>query len=301
MAVLISVTPLWVTALEVDEGQELDIETDEPISEKQEKNKNRVTIANGITYDKSQKLYFYTVGNNEIGLNYPDGVVTTKKISVVIPNGMSAQLFVNGSEIVNPNFAEIKDPGSYVVMFRDQNETTLRFTIVNDVTGAINEYRMPTGFVINEVSLNGEKINTDGYRQELTEEGKYEIRYQCRETKVSYTLNVEIDHTPPTLELKAVNEEGVASGPVSLADLKKDTKLTVLLNGETTTYMDKELTKSGTYDLTLEDEAGNVTTYHFVIRFYFSFNSVALILIITLLIAALVIYIIRSRKNLRIR
>lgn len=301
LVVILALTPLMASALKVDEEQELDIETGEPIKDKKEKNKNVTTIANGITYNKSKKLYYYTVGDNEVGMNYPDGVITTKSIRVVIPSGMGAQLFINGAEVLNPDFESITEPGSYVVMFRDRDETTLRFTIVNSVTGAINEYRMPTGFTITSVKRDKEELKTDGYRQSLTEEGKYEIEYKCKETNVTYTLNVQIDHTAPTLALKAVNEEGFANGPVSFEDQEKDTTLTVLLNGEKIKPINKELTKSGTYDLTLSDQAGNVTTYHFIIKVYFNFNSIALILIIVALIAALIVYIVRSRKSLRVR
>ena len=61
------------------------------------------------------------------------------------------------------------------------------------------------------------------------------------------------------------------------------------------------LTESGEYFIELADEAGNKTTYSFTILIYFDGNSWLFFLLIISSCVAIIIYLVHSRKHLRVR
>ena len=62
-----------------------------------------------------------------------------------------------------------------------------------------------------------------------------------------------------------------------------------------------KLLGTGEYLLVLKDQAGNVTNYQFEIRMYFDLNSWIFIFLVILLLAGIALYIVFSRKHLRVR
>ena len=61
------------------------------------------------------------------------------------------------------------------------------------------------------------------------------------------------------------------------------------------------LTESGEYVIELADEAGNKSSYSFTILIYFDGSSWLFFLIVLAAIVTLVIYLLHSRKHLRVR
>ena len=259
----------------------------------------RISIGSA-EYDTKQKKFVYRMNSQEIFTNLPDGIVTTGTFSAEVPGGMAARLFRDGVELPDADLSAVTEPGKYILMFGNNSSDSMKFTILSDVTGVVREYVLPTGFTLTSVTYNGEPVEqASTYIADLSGEGRYEIRYGCAKADLSYALNVTVDHTAPTLKLEAV-QDGYAAGPVDISDLEQNTRISILLNGEPLGYS-KELTKSGTYQITLQDAAGNITTYHFVIRVYFNFNTFVFLFILVGVLAALTVYLVLSRKKLRIR
>ena len=133
----------------------------------------------------------------------------------------------------------------------------------------------------------------------LTDEGAYNIRYRCLKTNTAYQLQLQTDFTGPTLTLEDV-QEGKARGPVDISGAREAAYVSIYHDGDRISYSDV-LTESGEYYIELADEAGNKTTYSFTILIYFDGNSWLFFLLVLFSCVGVVIYLMHSRKNLRVR
>lgn len=297
LTVILGCAPGVSAEIDYDYDGELDIGGN-PERGDSDPDKREVTVGDAV-YDKLSRRYRYAVGDSAVEMNLPNGIITTSAVSVIVPTGMKAKFYRDGTELTEFDPKSITEAGKYVAYFGNADELTLKFTIVKQLTGAISSYQMPSGFRVTSVTLDGEAVPFDSYYVDLTEEGSYEIRCSCAATGVTHGLNVRIDHTPPTLKLEAV-KDGYADGPVDISDLEKDASISITLDDKAISRT-KTLTKSGTYRLQLRDKAGNYNEYNFAIRIYFDSNSIMFLVIVALAAAALAGYLIYSRKHLRIR
>lgn len=296
---ILSASTAFAAQVDMDYEGELDIASDRPVTDGVDTAKIKINLGNNCIYDREAQKYIYSTDNIEVSMNYPDGIITTDKVVISFAEGLLPTLYRDGNQVVDPDFTAITEPGKYILSFNDQTNFNVRFTIVNDLTGAITDYQIPNAFAITSATLDGEDIEYGPNHVTMNEEGHYNIAYKCSATGITHTLNVTLDHIAPVLKLEAV-ENGVAAGPVDISDAEDNSTVSILLNNEKIKYS-KQLTESGTYNITISDKAGNVSTYDFVIRVYFNFNSIAFIGILILVIAAVVAYIVISRKKLRIR
>lgn len=261
-----------------------------------------VELHNAV-YNRSDGMYHYTVESSgaEILTNIVDGMVTTEPVCFEIPTGVTCQLYYEGRQVTNPDYTNLTVPGRYLldVSGSTQSYQALKFTIVNSVTGILDEYRMPVDFEVREVRFNGQSISSGMSSVDLMQEGKYEITYYCRPTLKDYRLDITIDHTPPTLALEAVVDD-LAKGPVDLSDLEEWSSLYVEHNGKAI-HPTRRLSESGAYVVTVTDRAGNSTTYKFRIQFYFNISSLAFFIMIVVAVAAVSIYLVIYQKRMRIR
>lgn len=265
----------------------------------------RVWVNDTVQFDTNERMYIYSVGSSiytAVRASVMDGMVTNDPVSVQADEGVALTLFRNGEEQTAPNLQQISAPGKYVVMNAtgaQTGETLFSFTIVGVKSNLVKNYRMPSGFQIEAVTLNGEDTYFERNYVDLSVEGEYYIKTRCMRTDDVYELRYVADFTPPTLALEAV-VDGVAKGPVSLTDLEKGCGIGIWLNDEPIGYSE-ELTQSGNYVVKVADEAGNLTTYNFTIQIYFDGNSIVFFAIIVGVVLATIGYIIVSRKRLRVR
>lgn len=266
-------------------------------------NADQVYLSSNAYYDRTDGMYVHVLDNSkmEIRCSVATGMVTTDSVSFAFAEGLDGELYCDGDEVDITDISEVSEPGSYVLSVTTGGVTVqpFKFTIVNRVTGALNEYRLLGNFAVTEVLLDGNAVEFNTNAVDLSQEGEYQITYYCQPTGVRYDLNIIVDHTAPTLALEAV-EDGVARGPVDISDAEEGADVYIELDGK---KQDRtaELTKSGSYSVTITDEAGNSNNYKFVIQVYFNANSLVFFALTLAVLIALICYLVGSRRRLRVR
>ena len=261
-------------------------------------------IAGNTYYDPGEKAFLYYVNataSQVVRSNVADGMITEQAVTVKADAGVPLEVYLNGNRVQSISGGTFQTPGEYVVMYVGGAvpERLFSFTIVPKLCNSVTSYTLPVGFEFTEASLNDEVITFDKNYIKLTEEGVYNIHYRCLKTNVSYQLQLKTDYTGPVLSLKEV-KNGQARGPVDISEAKSAAYVAIYHNGERITRKDV-LTESGEYYIELADEAGNKTVYSFTILVYFDGNSWLFFLLIIGSCVGIIIYLMRSRKHLRVR
>lgn len=312
LAMLLTLTTAaWATGPEIDTDYfgPLDTFTGEPTQSTgalgQTLPTDRVWVTNTVQYDRNERMYIFPVGNSAytvVRASVMDGMVSNRAVRIVPDDGVQVSLFRNGEKMESPDLDNVNLVGEYVLYSGtglQSDKEILRFTVIGEYTNALMNYNMPDSFQLTEVTCNGEDVYFTRNSVDLSREGAYVIEYRCVRTDVEYTLSYIADFTPPVLALAAV-ENGIAAGPVDLSDLESGANLSIWHDGEAMNAT-STLKASGKYDIIVSDAAGNVNNYSFAIRVYFDGNSIVFFLLILAVLAATAIYILMSKKNLRVR
>ena len=302
LLVLLLVVPA-VAEVDVTYDGRVDSFTGEPYDETVTQTySDRVMINSETVYDRLERMFVYSENSKEVYANVPTGICTTEPVNLVLPEGMQYSLYKDGNPITDVDVSYITVPGAYVLcesMNGGKSEEILRFTILNTVTGKLESFRLPAGFILSNVTRDGEEIDHDNTYVSLAEEGKYNINYRCPEAELVYSTSIVVDHVAPTLALSEV-KDGVAHGPVDISDLEEGANIGIWVNGEAMPYAEK-LTGSGVYRIVVSDAAGNQSDYQFTIAVYFNISALFLFLALFVLLACVGGYVLYSRKHLRVR
>lgn len=263
-----------------------------------------IHIAGNTYYDSSENAFLYYVNTETLQVlrcTVADGMITNQAVTIKADAGVALAVYLNGNRLEGAYSGTFETPGEYVVMYvgGTVTERVLSFTIVPSLCNYVTAYVLPAGFEITEVSLDGTSLLYEKNYIKLTDEGEYNIHYRCIRTDIPYQLVVRTDFTGPILHLEEVTD-GTARGPVDISEAKLAAEINIYHNGERISkkYI---LTESGEYLIELADEAGNKTTYSFTILIYFDGNSWLFILILLASVVILVVYLIHSRRHLRVR
>ena len=298
LAALFAFSALSCHAVDIEYDGEVSAEEGENESGN-EKTKTRVDIGDGTLFDTKTGRYIYKIGETEVSINYPRDAIVTSDVQFTVSGGTAYSVYLDGKEITKPSGNSVSEPGGYVIVVSNNDEEAIRFTIAGKKTGKLYSYKVPENFEIVSASLDGKDIKPSNNSVDMDKEGEYVINYRCIKTEENYNVDIIVDHTAPTLALKEV-VDGHASGPVDISDLERGAKIKVYVDGTLINAKDK-LEQSGLYNILIEDEAGNQNDYSFRIDIYFNFDAIAFIVIIVLLLIALTVYLVLSRKKLRIR
>ena len=261
-------------------------------------------IAGSTYYDSVEKTFLYFVNGSAsqaVRSSVADGMITGQPVSVKADAGVALEAYLNGQRLDSLSGGAFQAPGEYVIMYVGGAvpERLFSFTIVPKLCNGVSSYSLPKGFELLEATLNEEPVTFDKGYIKFAEEGEYNIRYRCIKTNVSYQLQLVTDFTGPVLSLDEVTD-GKARGPVDISEARDVAHITIYHDGEKIGRKDV-LTESGEYYIELADEAGNVTTYSFTILIYFDGNSWLFFLLIICSCISVVIYLLHSRKHLRVR
>lgn len=265
----------------------------------------QIVINDNVSYNVGKERYTYTVSDADahISSNVMDGMIVQNPVLIEPDDGVNITLRCDGNK-VDADLNNITDAGNYIVQIKDDNgmvKNIFSFTIIGSESSTITEYNMPSGFSVQSVLYNDEKRDTKSSVVNFKSEGKYYIQYECKVIERTYELNLVIDRTPPVLKLDGV-KNGKISGPVSLADLEPGATVTATLNGKNIDVEGKQkLTVSGKYNLVVTDAAGNESTYDFTILVYINNNGYVFVALLLFIIVGITVYLIVSRKKLKIR
>lgn len=261
-------------------------------------------IAGDTYYDAAEKAFLYYVNasaSQAVRSNAADGMITEQAVTVKADAGVALEVYLNGERLESISGGIFQAPGEYVIMHVGGTipERLFSFTIVPKLCNFVTGYSLPAGFEFTEAFLNDAPISFDKNYIKLSEEGKYNIRYRCVKTNVSYQLLLTTDFTGPVLSLEEVTD-GKAQGPVDISEARNAAHVTIYHDGEKISRKDV-LTESGEYYIELADEAGNQTTYSFTILIYFDGNSWLFFLLAICSLIGVIIYLTHARKHLRVR
>ena len=286
---------------EIDSSQIISDYSDNNATYGLELTADQTPITASVIYDSAKQRYIYITDQGRVESTVMDGMIVTGSVSVAAENSLLVTMYKNGERMDQTDLTNLSDSGYYVLQYNNNDgvpQNIMEFTIVPQLTGMIDHYSLPTGFSVTEATYNGEALSASS-EVDLQKEGSYRIRYQCGRTGLQYELDVDIDHTPPVLQLEAV-KDGVARGPVDISDLESGASVYMTLDGKQYNYREK-LTQSGDYEIWVYDAAGNYTRYQFTIMIYLDGNGYAFIGILLLLILGVIVYMRVAKKRLRVR
>ena len=263
-----------------------------------------IHISGNTYYDSSEKAFLYYVdvaASQAVRSSVADGMITNQAVTLKADAGVALAVYLNGTRLEGISGGTFRTTGEYVVMYMGGTigERVFSFRIVPQLCNNVTSYTLPAGFEVTEVTLNDVAVPFEKNYIKLAGEGRYMIRYRCIKTDLLYQLQLQTDFTGPVLALKEVTN-GTARGPVDISDARNAAVVNIYHNGEKINRKDV-LTESGEYHIELADEAGNKTTYTFTILVYFDGNSWLFFLMVLAACMSVLIYLLRARKNLRVR
>ena len=304
---LMFAVPAGAAILDPSYSGPLDPYTGLPISQAGGSERESVVELGNYSFDRDRQRYVVKVGSSSFTASVPPGIILEKdgEVSVELPGQLTGALYKNGDLVDQPDLSKISGVGSYLLLVRSaggRDEAQFSFTIQSGLTRSLVEYSLPDGFTFTSVNINGEDA-TAGYSSyiEFLEEGEYRLRYSCEEIGRSYSLAFTLDRTPPVLALPEVTE-GEARGPVTLADMEKGSWVRVECGGEVSqvTSPSTVLREPGRYTLTTFDQAGNSSSYSFILHFYLNLSAVTAIGLAAAAIGGLIFYSRWVRKHARV-
>lgn len=267
---------------------------------------NRVALDSGAVYDRSLGVFVYSLRNSaaEIYADVHDGMIVSTPVSVTASDGVTPQVYYNGSLLEDADPTHLTAAGSYSIVARsgDATQQVLTFTIVGQSANLPGVYNMPSGFYITDATLDGEAAMYNRGRVELSQEGEYHIEYTCPATGIDYTLDVTVDRTPPQLTFDGrFDDKGRAHSAVDVSGFQEGDRVRMTLNGEAARFpTDGHLADSGRYSIEAFDAAGNSSLYDLTILVYFDLNSLIFFTLVVVSVAVVVGYIVYKSKKLKV-
>ncbi len=260
-------------------------------------------ISESCYYDPGRGMYGYYAGLSDVYASVANGMIVRERVNIQIPGDMDAILYNYAYPSVFTG-GEVTEPGEYTLEVTSDGVTRqlFSFTITPLYTNSILNYNMPEGFRILSAERDGKIINRSRSFVDMSEEGEYDITYECARTGAEYTLHLVVDTTAPTLEILGIDEFGKARGPVDITGKSEQDTLYIERDGEAQNMiLTSTLTQSGKYVVKVTDPAGNSRSYPFTIMIYLDRNGIIFALLLVLVIIALGAFIYYKRNNLKVR
>ena len=236
------------------------------------------------------KFVDFDINVNDKGLANSVTITANEEVNCV--------LTMEGATLDYQMGSEITIPGKYSLVITDMigNKSEMSFTVVKSLVSKF-EHNFDDMQGFERVLVNGEDKRLNYGTLELFNDGDYEVGVVAN--GVTYTFNITVDGTKPTVKLNGVENGGRTENPVSITDLSEKGEVTVYLNDEKLLYeLGDELTENGKYRVVAMDECGNTTEYTFEIKANDSFKYVLLAVIAGVgVVGAAAFFILKKKKK----
>jgi hypothetical protein len=260
--------------------------------------------------------YEFNLGGDAIlTSNIPNGMITNGPVVLQFPTG-EVSIQRNGIPFPYIPGTAIEMGGEYTlfVVVAYQWVETFRFRVVTIPVNDLVEFAAPEGFVLTEVLHNGiPQVIADPHVFLITDDGDYQVTFAGGDSV--HTAQVTVDRETPRLvfmrmlgdgrmEEIFVSPEGDSAfeAPVTFTPMgDRAYTLQVVFNRAAINPAPTTLTEPGRYHITVTDAAGNQAVYTFRILYIMDVPTVWIIVIASLLIAALGIYLVHNRMTVRVR
>jgi len=249
---------------------------------------------NFITFD-------FTIDNKiEFDINTFNGGISNGKVRVIAKEELTIVMHKNGVKIDYDFEQVLNEDGFYEFILTDilGNQTTFNFHILNKPLNRI-EKKFYSFIKVIEIKKDGEIHNLDIQNNilYLVDEGLYTITVIDESTNKNFSFDLEIDTTPPTIQLVGTENGGRTKNEVSTKNPSETpVYLTATNNEKEFEYQIGEVIRNaGNYQIVVRDQAGNYSLYEFSIIYALNAASIALLGGMLALVVILIIFLVKTK------
>lgn len=244
-------------------------------------------------YDSAAGRYLVTFQNGRtLTSNVPEGYMGPSAVELSVSEG-EAELYRDDEPVEYTRNMSISEPGYYRL---DVDGQIWSFTIASAVN-RMEYYLLPAGMEVTGVSLDGEALETpEGRYVHMKDDGQYRIAMAGKDGDVLEAV-IRKDTEPPQFSVD------VKGGTAHIQYLSEDIARTVLeKNGEVQEgFSGYAISSPGSYRLSAVDEAGNVSSVSFTLKYKVNKYGIAAVVLVILLLAGGAVFVIRIKKTVKVR
>lgn len=256
------------------------------------------SVTSGITIIDERFSPEYENGvftDDGITTNVLDGEIIAFPAVIECSDNYICSASKNGDDVSIGSSMTFSDDGTYSLIFTDITGAKvyrLSFQIWQKPCSKIDIYSTPIGFSITKATLDEIEI-AYGKNLFMKNDGVYEITYS--DGNISRTVNITRDTKPPVLMFNGSENLTYSEAVKITAD--GEYSYTITKENMSCDFADMTLSGAGIYRINAEDEAGNVSSYRVVIEARSGINPVSIILIVSAVIIAAVLYFVYHRTH----
>lgn len=263
-------------------------------------------------WDNALGYYINTLKTGETFYsNLPNGSFTNEPVLIQEATGLEYKAYKDGEEYEDFKAGEfVNVVGSYAIYILKPGDgeflnaypfgnPAFRFRIISGKVNDIGFITAPVGVTIRNVRYNGLDENEDLFLDDDTvhidKNGDYEITFDDDSGSREVDFTLDTDQPVFSVDVKP-NEAAVTyySDDVSRCVLYKGDK--VISDPEIV----NSVTKAGKYTLVVYDAAGNAARSEFTVRYRINAAAVIAILAVLGIIAGVLVYLLRMKKNVKV-
>ena len=245
----------------------------------------------------------FTIDNEiEFDINIFNGGYSNGGIRVLAKEELTIEMYKDNI-LIDYAFEQIlNDAGFYNFILTDSlgNQTEFNFTILNSPLQRF-EQAFDSNIEISGITNidNNTEIEFQDNTVYLVDEGNYAVTFYDENKSTTYTFSLEIDTTPPTIELVGVENGGKTSNDVSAKNASENpVYITATKDGIEFEYeLGETITNSGAYQIVVTDRAGNSNIYEFTKVYALNGASIVLLGGMLAVVVVIILFIVRSRKG----
>ncbi len=247
-------------------------------------------------YDQGAKSYTVTFADGQtLSANVPEGYMGPGAVELRFSEAEEAILYRDDQPVAYQSGDTVTEPGHYRL---ELDGKPWSFTIASYVDRTCF-YGAPARMRIAAAALDGEPMELDSERYVLMEaDGVYRFALEA-EAGGGDLLDVSLtkDTQPPVFEVK------IGGGSASVQYQSEDIREVRLERGGEPVEGGsvERIDRPGQYRLTVTDEAGNVASSQFVVRYRVDRYGVFAVVLVILLFTAGAVFVIHTKRTVKIR